>query len=164
MNVIITIKLHFSMVVACFILSEFLKTSLAKLTAFEWKRAKRQVFAPDNYVQTSHSAPFNTYPGIFESTTFLMRIKKNSTSTGIRIQTDSLDSSGNIGSRAWVVKCAKFESCSAFHGKELGKELGSILLRHRLKNSGSSVHKFPDSERIKKFPLWPERIKKVEDS
>ena len=93
MKVIITIKLHFSMVVACFILSEFLKTSLAKLTAFEWKRAKRQVFAPDNYVQTSHSAPFNTYPGIFESTTFLIRIKKNSTSTGIRIQTDSLDSS-----------------------------------------------------------------------
>ena len=150
MKVIITIKLHFSMVVAHYILSEFLETSLAKLIAFEWKRAKRQVFAPDNYVQTSHSAPFNTYPDIFESTTFLIRIKKNSTSSSIRIQTDSLDSSGNIGSRACVVKRAKFESCSAFHSKELG----SILLRHRIRYSGSSVHKFPDSERIKKIPLW----------
>ena len=44
MKVIITIKLHFSMVVTHFILSEFLKTSLAKLIAFEWKRAKRKIF------------------------------------------------------------------------------------------------------------------------
>ena len=114
------------------------------------KSQKAGFFAPDNYGQTSHSAPFNTYPDIFESTTFLIRIKKNSTSTGTRIQTDSLDSSGNIGSRASDAKRAKFESFSAFHGKELG----SIFLRHRIKNSGSSVHIFPDSERIQKFPLW----------
>ena len=129
MKVIITINYISQWLWHIICYGSFFQTSLAKLTAFEWKRAKRQVFAPDNYVQTSHSAPFNTYPDIFESTTFLIRIKKNSTSTGIRIQTDSLDSSGNIGSRACVVRRAKFESCSAFHSKELG----SILLRHRIK-------------------------------
>ena len=118
------------MVVAHFIQSDFLKKSLAKLTAFEVEKSqKASFFAPNNYGQTSHSAPVNTYSDIFESTAILIRIKKNSTSTGIRIQTDSLDSSGNIGSRACVVKRAKFESCSAFHGKELG----SIFLRHLIK-------------------------------
>ena len=74
MKVIITIQLHFSMVVAHFILSEFLKTSLAKLTTFEVEKSQKAgFFAPDNYGQTSHSAPFNTYPDIFESTTFLIR-------------------------------------------------------------------------------------------
>ena len=62
------------MVVAHFILSEFLKTSLAKLTTFEVEKSQKAgFFAPDNYGQTSHSARFNTYPDIFESTTFLMR-------------------------------------------------------------------------------------------
>ena len=74
MKVIIAIKLHFSMVVAHFILSEFLKTSLAKLTTFEEEKSQKAgFFAPDNYGQTSHSARFNTYPDIFESTTFLIR-------------------------------------------------------------------------------------------
>ena len=38
--------------------------------------------------------------------------------------------SGNIGNRACVVRRTKFASCSAFHGKELG----SILLRHRIED------------------------------
>ena len=54
------------MVVGHFILSEFLKTSLAKLTTFEVEKSQKAgFFAPDNYGQTSHSAPFNTYPDIF---------------------------------------------------------------------------------------------------
>ena len=74
MKVIITIKLHFFMVVAYFIQSDFLKTSLAKLTTFEVEKSQKAgFFAPDNYGQTSHSARFNTYPDIFESTTFLIR-------------------------------------------------------------------------------------------
>ena len=60
------------------------------------------------------------------------------------------DSSGNIGNRACVVKPAKFVTYSAFVGTistpvhhaqkssgveiVVGKELGSILLRHQIKN------------------------------
>ena len=47
----------------------------------------------------------------------------------ILIHSSTQDSSGNIGNRACVAKRAKFVSCSAFHGEELGL----ILLRHRIK-------------------------------
>ena len=53
--------------------------------------------------------------------------------TSIRVHSRTQNSSGNIGNRACVVKRTKFACCSAFHGKELGL----ILLRHRVK-------KFPD--------------------
>ena len=61
--------------------------------------------------------------------------------TRIRIHSSTQDSSGNIGNRACVVKHAKFASCSAFHGEELGL----ILLRHRIKKiSGVGDHTIPD--------------------
>ena len=44
MKVIITIKLHFFMVVAYFIQSDFLKTSLAKLTTFEVEKSQKAGF------------------------------------------------------------------------------------------------------------------------
>ena len=65
------------MVVAHFFQSDFLKKSLVKLTAFDVEKSqKASFFAPNNYGQTSHSAPVNTYSDIFESTAILIRIKK----------------------------------------------------------------------------------------
>ena len=80
--------------------------------------------------------------------------------TGIQIHSSIQDSSGNIGNRTSVVKRAKFTSCSTLRGCHLeysihGKELDSILLRHRIKKiPGISLHTIPDSKRIQKFPLW----------
>ena len=67
-----------------------------------------------------------------------------------KIHSSTQDSSGNIENRACGVKHAKFVSCSAFVGTistpvrhagkssgveiVVGKELGSILLRHQIKN------------------------------
>ena len=72
--------------------------------------------------------------------------------------------SGNIGNRACVVKRGEigillwlertWERGYHLEYSIHGKELGSILLRHRIKISGFSVHTIPDSQRIKKFPLW----------
>ena len=93
------------------------------------------------------------YPDIFESATSSFQIQKFSRphtyqssnriypSTRIRIHSSTQDSSGNIGNRACVVKHAKFASCSASHGEELGL----ILLRHRIKKiSGVGDHTIPD--------------------
>ena len=80
--------------------------------------------------------------------------------TRIQIHSSIQDSSGNIGNRTSVVKRAKFTSCSTLRGCHLeysihGKELDSILLRHRIKKiPGFSLHTIPDSKRIQKFPLW----------
>ena len=65
MKVIITIKLHFFMVVAYFIQSDFLKTSLAKLTTLRWKRAKRQVFLRLIITAKHHIQPPSTRILIF---------------------------------------------------------------------------------------------------
>ena len=65
MQVIITIKLHFFMVVAYFIQSDFLKTSLAKLTTLRWKRAKRQVFLRLIITAKHHIQPPSTRILIF---------------------------------------------------------------------------------------------------
>ena len=101
----------------------------------------------------------HTYPDIFESATISFRIQKfsrplvsvfksnlpvHSYPTHIRILSSTQDSFGNIGIRACVLERAKFASCSAL--RELGwergchceysihgKELGLILLRHRIK-------------------------------
>ena len=94
------------------------------------------------------------YPDIFESATSSFQIQKFSRphtyqssnriypSTHIRhVYGFILVPSGNIGNRACVVKHAKFASCSAFHGEELGL----ILLRHRIKKiSGVGDHTIPD--------------------
>ena len=115
----------------------------------------------------------HTCPDILESTTFFSGFKNFHVHTHpyanriflfirIRIHSSTQDSSGNIGNRACVVKRAKFESCSAFVGTisnpvrhaekssgveiAVGKELGSILLRHQMRKiSGFSVHSISDS-------------------
>ena len=79
----------------------------------------------------------------------------------------------NIGNRACVVRRTKFASCSAFHGKELG----SILLRHRIKDypdiastlfrihgvlknfhSGERIQKTADSYAVFTEYVWMEAI------
>ena len=115
----------------------------------------------------------NTCWDILESTTFFSGFKNFHVHTHpdanriclftrIRIHSSTRDSSGNIGNRACVVKRAKFVTCSAFVGTistpvrhaekssgveiVVGKELGSILLRHQIqKISGFSVHSISDS-------------------
>ena len=89
--------------------------------------------------------------------------------TRIQIHSSIQDSSGNIGNRASVVKRAKFTSCSALRECHLeysihGKELDSILLRHRIK-------KYPDlaSTRFRIQSVFKnfhsgEQIQKVADS
>ena len=123
--------------------------------------------------------PVDTYTDIYESATFSFRIQKcprprvsvfklnlsiHTYPTHIRIHSSTQDSSGNIGNRACVVKrgeigillCLERTWERGYHLEYSihGKELGSILLRHRIKISGFSVHTIPDSQRIKKFPLW----------
>ena len=57
-------------------------------------------------------------------------------STRIRIHSSTQESSGNIVNKA----------CVPLKYSIHGKELGSILLHHRIKTiSGFSVHTFPDS-------------------
>ena len=84
--------------------------------------------------------PVHTYPDIFESATFSFRIPKfphphlsvfkanlpvHAYPTRIWIHSSSQGSSRNIGNRAWVEV--------AFLNN--GKELGSVLLRHRFKKN-----------------------------
>ena len=53
---------------------------------------------------------------------------------------------GNIGNRKCVIKPANFVSCSTFHDKELG----SILLHHRIKNIYRQyVAQYPDGTSIR---------------
>ena len=119
--------------------------------------------------------PTRTYRDTFESATFSFPIQKfprphvsgfksnlpvHTFPTRFRINSSTQDSSGNIGNRACVVKRTKFACCSAFHSKELGL----ILLRHRVK-------KFPDlvSTRFQIHSVFKnfhseERIQKTADS
>ena len=78
----------------------------------------RNFFFPDSKIFTS------THVSVFKS-----NLPVHTYPTRIRIHSSTQDSSGNVGNRAGVVKRAKFASCSAFHGEELGL----ILLRHRIK-------------------------------
>ena len=127
----------------------------------------------------------HTHPGILKSTTFFadskistsarIRIQIEFACSHIRIHSSTQDSSANIGNRACVVKRAKFLSCSAFVGTistpvrhaqkssgveiVVGKELGSIWLRHQIKNISStrfrihSIYKnFHSGGRIQKYP------------
>ena len=87
-----------------------------------------------SYVVALRSRP-HAY-GYFSIGNFLFRIHKfprphvsDTYLIHIRIQSSTHDSSVNIGNRACVVKRAKFSSCSVLHVKELG----SILLHHRIK-------------------------------
>ena len=132
----------------------------------------------------------HTCPDILESTTFFSGFKNFHVHTHpyanriclftrIRMHSSTQDSSGNMGNRACVVKRAKFVSCSAFvatistpvrHAQKsseveiaVGKELGSILLRHQIKNKypdlasirfriHSVFKNFHSGERIQKYP------------
>ena len=53
------------MVVAYFIQSDFLKTSLAKLTTFEVEKSQKAGFLRPIITAKHHILPFNTYPDIF---------------------------------------------------------------------------------------------------
>ena len=66
MKVIITIKLHFFYGCGIFYPIGFFVNEPSKINNFEVEKSQNAgFFAPDNYDQTSHSAPFNTYPDIF---------------------------------------------------------------------------------------------------
>ena len=66
MKVIITIKLHFFYGCGIFYPIGFFENEPSKVNNFEVEKSQKAgFFAPDNYGQTSHSAPFNTYPDIF---------------------------------------------------------------------------------------------------
>lgn len=85
MKVIITIKLHFFMVVAYFIQSDFLKTSLAKLTTLRWKRAKRQDFLCLIITAKHHIQPPSTRILIFFNPQHFWSILKKIPPTQIHV-------------------------------------------------------------------------------
>ena len=102
----------------------WLKRSLCQIS-----RQHKLIGAICSYVVALRSRPHAS--GYFSIRNFLFRIHKfpRPHVSGFNLV--------NIGNRACVVKRAKFAFWSAFHGKELG----SILLRHRIKKiSGFSVH------------------------
>ena len=100
----------------------------------------------------------------FNPQLFLSRFKNfhvHTYPTRIRIHSGTKNSSGNTGNRACVVKRAKFASCSAFHGEELGL----ILLRHRMKKYPHLSSTRPRINSVfKKYTFHSgERIQKVAD-
>ena len=65
--------------------------------------------------------------------------------TCIRIHSSTQDSSGNIGNRAHIVKCAKFASCSAL--REPGNEVAILNTVFTVKNSPSGLDLFTSPEK-----------------
>ena len=105
----------------------------------------------------------------FQSATFSLRIQKFTSpricpSTRIRhvirIHSSTQDSSWNIGNRACVVKRTKFASYSAFYVKELGL----ILIRHRINKSADLASTRFRSHSVFKNFHSRERTHKVADS
>ena len=148
------------MVVAYFIQSEFLKTSLAKLRAFELEKNKKAGFLRPIITAKHHIQPPSTRILIFLNPQLFWSGKK-------KIPRPQVSVLKPIHWTPLGILAAEHAPWSA-RNLDLAlpftvKNWARFFYVTGLKNSGSSVHKFPDSERIQKFHSR-ERIQKVADS